>query len=439
MLEVKNLSISYGQHQALSDVSLTVAEREVVVILGANGAGKSSLLRAVAGLCKGHLQGDVNFNGDALIGQTPDEIVTNGIALVPEGRAIFGDLSVEENLRLGAYNERAQANQMANLDRVLELFPKLRERRKQVARTMSGGEQQMVAIGRALMSDPTILMLDEPSLGLSPLLSKELFLALGKIRESGLGVLVVEQNAKLSLAIANRGYLIENGRIVGANDAAALAADPAVQAAYLGGGKQSIITRSASRKPGVNMASAADKTPVEPVVQSAESQIFVQPSAQPTSVVNVENVLGESIDSLLSRASDVATQRPTITDISASVKTETMAPAPVTPSDPAPTTTPKRPKIVEISPSTAPKPVSNQASDPAITSLLADFETAAKQASDGKPSLAPIGIDHKRTSYDGAPEDHIGAPLPAIPVFKKARIEVYKRDTSGALVKSREG
>ncbi|MCH1474111.1 MAG: ABC transporter ATP-binding protein, partial [Alphaproteobacteria bacterium] len=235
MLEVKNLSVSYGKHRALDDISVQITKGEVVVILGANGAGKSSLLRAIAGLSEGHCDGDISFAGQTLLGQSPDEIVTGGIALVPEGRAIFGDLNVEENLRLGAYNERARVNEQANLDRVLTLFPKLRERRKQISRTMSGGEQQMVAVGRALMSDPTILMLDEPSLGLSPLLSKELFQALGRIRETGLGVLVVEQNAKLSLAIADRGYLIENGRIVGSNDAASLASDPAVQAAYLGG------------------------------------------------------------------------------------------------------------------------------------------------------------------------------------------------------------
>ena len=241
MLKVEQLSVVYGQHRALDDVSINVAKGEVVVILGANGAGKSSLLRAIAGFSIGQCEGSIALDGDTLMGLTPDDIVARGIALVPEGRAIFGDLSVEENLRLGAYNERARVSERVNLDRVLTLFPILRDRRKQVTRSMSGGEQQMVAIGRALMSDPSILMLDEPSLGLSPLLSKELFQTLSRIRETGLGVLVVEQNAKLSLSIADRGYLIENGLIVGENDAAKLSADPAVQSAYLGGSDKAAV------------------------------------------------------------------------------------------------------------------------------------------------------------------------------------------------------
>jgi branched-chain amino acid transport system ATP-binding protein len=165
----------------------------------------------------------------------PHRIVDQGVALVPEGRGVFGDLAVEENLTLGAYGPRARDEEAGNLDRVMALFPKLGERRRQVVRTMSGGEQQMVAIGRAMMSNPRILMLDEPSLGLSPLLSKELFAALRTVAASGIGVLLVEQNAKQSLAIADRGYLLENGRIVHEGRAADLAGDPAVQRAYLGG------------------------------------------------------------------------------------------------------------------------------------------------------------------------------------------------------------
>jgi branched-chain amino acid transport system ATP-binding protein len=233
MLEVQNLAVAYGQHRALKGVSLTVSPGEIVVILGANGAGKTSLLKAVAGLERG--AGAVRLDGQTLAGLPPHRIVEAGLALVPEGRGIFGDLTVRENLLLGAFAHRARDGQSANLDRVLGLFPKLGERSGQMARTMSGGEQQMVAIGRALMSAPSILMLDEPSLGLSPLLCTDLFRNLRAIRDTGVGVLLVEQNARQSLAIADRAYLLENGEIVGQGPAAQLARDPAVQAAYLGG------------------------------------------------------------------------------------------------------------------------------------------------------------------------------------------------------------
>ena len=235
MLEVKNLSVSYGQHRALQDVSVEIAKGEVVVILGANGAGKSSLLRAIAGLSEGLCEGDISFAGQTLLGHSPDEIVTGGIALVPEGRAIFGDLNVEENLRLGAYSERARMNEQANLDRVLTLFPKLRERRKQISRTMSGGEQQMLAVARAAMSRPKMMLLDEPSLGLAPLIIEDLFQTFAQLnKEQGTSLLLVEQNANLALEIAHRGYLLETGEITGAGSAEELRNDPAVQAAYLG-------------------------------------------------------------------------------------------------------------------------------------------------------------------------------------------------------------
>ncbi len=236
MLEVKNLSVAYGKHQALMDVSLRVGKEEIVVILGANGAGKSSLLRAIGGISEGKVSGQIEMDGYQITELPPHEIVTHGIALVPEGRGIFGDLSVRDNLRLGAYTERAQEEETTNLERVFNLFPKLAERKNQIANTMSGGEQQMVAIGRSMMSNPAILLLDEPSLGLSPLLSKELFASLSRIRESGIGILLVEQNAKQSLAIADRGYLLENAKIVHEDRAEVLVSDPAVQKAYLGRG-----------------------------------------------------------------------------------------------------------------------------------------------------------------------------------------------------------
>jgi len=233
MLEVSGLSVAYGKHRALDDVKISVGEREIVVILGANGSGKTSLLKAVAGIVP-KSGAKIVLSGRDITAMRANDIVEAGLALVPEGRGIFGELTVRENLLLGAYARRARAKEKENLERTLSLFPKLSQRMAQAANTMSGGEQQMVAIGRALMSAPDILLLDEPSLGLSPLVCGELFASLGKIRSAGIGVLLVEQNAKRSLQIADRGYLIETGRITGEGSAAQLRDDPAVQRAYLG-------------------------------------------------------------------------------------------------------------------------------------------------------------------------------------------------------------
>ncbi|MBX2830021.1 MAG: ABC transporter ATP-binding protein [Rhodospirillales bacterium] len=234
MLEIKNLSVSYGKHAALRGVDVSVKRGEIVVMLGANGAGKSSLLKACAGLVPTHSDTSIDLSGSALTTLPAHKIVEAGLALVPEGRGIFGELTVRENLELGAFAKRARAAEKQNLERVIDLFPKLAERLDQAARTMSGGEQQMVAIGRALMSNPDILLLDEPSLGLSPIMTGDLFKALAAIRKTGVGVLLVEQNAHQSLAISDRGYLIENGAITGQDSAKALQSDPAVQKAFLG-------------------------------------------------------------------------------------------------------------------------------------------------------------------------------------------------------------
>jgi ABC-type branched-subunit amino acid transport system ATPase component len=236
MLEISGLSAFYGQHRALDGVELGVGRGEIVVILGANGAGKSTLLKSIAGLVAPRQGARIALGGASLAGLPPHLIVEAGIALVPEGRGVFGELTVRENLLLGAHARRARAGMAANLALVQRLFPRLAERSAQAVRTMSGGEQQMVAIGRALMSAPAVLLLDEPSLGLSPLLCGELFRTLAEIRGMGIGILLVEQNARQGLRIADRGLLLEAGRIVGRGSAAALQGDPAVQRAYLGAG-----------------------------------------------------------------------------------------------------------------------------------------------------------------------------------------------------------
>jgi branched-chain amino acid transport system ATP-binding protein len=235
MLEISDVTVAYGQHRALTDVALNVDRGEIVVILGANGAGKSSLLKAIAGIIPS-LPGKRVRLLDRDLSELPvHRIVEAGLALVPEGRGIFGDLTVKENLLLGANPKRAREGEAARRNQLMALFPRLNERLSQTVRTMSGGEQQMVAISRALMSNPDVLLLDEPSLGLSPLLVRELFMALRKVRERGVGLLLVEQNAREGLAIADRGYLIENGRIVGHGTAKELMSNNAVRHAYLGG------------------------------------------------------------------------------------------------------------------------------------------------------------------------------------------------------------
>ena len=235
MLEAENVSVFYGNHRALEEASVKIDNNEIVVMLGANGAGKSTFLNAISGLASVSGDSKISMDGFDITGKSPEEIVEAGIALVPEDRGIFADLSVRENLLLGAYSKRARPHQSENLDRVLTLFPRLGERQNQTVRTMSGGERQMVAIGRAMMSHPSILMLDEPSLGLSPILCTELFRSLRDVKNTGVGIFLVEQNAKQSLKLADRGYLLDNGRITGADTAAALSNDKAVISAYLGG------------------------------------------------------------------------------------------------------------------------------------------------------------------------------------------------------------
>lgn len=280
MLEVRALSAGYGQHRALESVSLSVKRGEIVVILGANGAGKSTLLKALSGICEGKVSGQVTMQGEDVLGQPAHRIVDAGIALVPEGRGVFGDLTVAENLRLGSHPGRARDEAASIHDRVLSLFPRLAERSSQIVRTMSGGEQQMVAIGRAMMSNPALLMLDEPSLGLSPLLSKELFQTLRHVRDTGIGILLVEQNARASLAIADRGYLLENGRIVHEGAAEKLRSDPAVQAAYLGGSGRSTASRPA-RAPDPIPRQPSGPSPSDIAAAALESMVKPPPPSVP--------------------------------------------------------------------------------------------------------------------------------------------------------------
>ena len=234
LLEVDEIGAAYGRVRGLSDVRLHVDAGEIVTLIGANGAGKTTTLRAISGLVK-LTSGAIRLEGRDLAKRTPDEIVRLGIGHAPEGRRVFARMTVRENLELGAFTRSSRREFDEDYERVLDVFPRLRERLLQKSGTLSGGEQQMLAIARALMSRPSILMLDEPSLGLSPILVQTIFGVIRDIAARGTTVLLIEQNARQALAIANRGYVLELGRIVLADSAANLLASEAVSAAYLGG------------------------------------------------------------------------------------------------------------------------------------------------------------------------------------------------------------
>jgi branched-chain amino acid transport system ATP-binding protein len=234
MLEVQDLHVYYGGIHALKGISIQVPKGKVVTLIGSNGAGKSSTLRAISGLIK-HKKGTITFNGADLTSRDPVEIVKSGIVMAPEGRRIFPHLTVLENLRLGAYSRSDEAQIAKDLDWIFELFPKMRDRRDQKGGTLSGGEQQMLALGRALMSAAEVVMMDEPSLGLAPMLVKEVFDIIGTINRQGKTVLLVEQNAFAALKIADYAYVLETGAIVLQGTGEALIADARVRSAYLGG------------------------------------------------------------------------------------------------------------------------------------------------------------------------------------------------------------
>jgi branched-chain amino acid transport system ATP-binding protein len=232
LLDVSGIRTFYGAIEALKGVSLTVDEGEVVTLIGSNGAGKSTTLRSISGLTPASA-GTIMFDGENITRVAAHEVVTRGIALSPEGRKCFARMTVRENLDLGAYRRRG-ASINSDMERVFALFPRLKEREKQKAGTMSGGEQQMLAIGRALMASPRLLLLDEPSLGIAPVLVDQIYATITEIARSGMAILLVEQNANRALAAATRGYVLETGTIALTGDSASLQRDPEVQKAYLG-------------------------------------------------------------------------------------------------------------------------------------------------------------------------------------------------------------
>ncbi len=234
MLKVENLKVRYGMIEAIKGISFEVKDGEIVTLIGANGAGKTTTMHAISGLLK-PAAGSITLDGHDLVKMPPHKIVSLGLAQVPEGRRVFAQQTVEENLVLGAYTRKDKGAIAEDQEKVFELFPRLKERRTQLAGTLSGGEQQMLAMGRALMAKPKIILMDEPSMGLSPLLVKEIFHIIQDINKQGTTVLLVEQNARMALAIADRAYVLETGKITLEGTGAELAEDERVRKAYLGG------------------------------------------------------------------------------------------------------------------------------------------------------------------------------------------------------------
>ena len=233
MLEVKDLYVNYGAVEAIKGISFQVKPGEIVTLIGANGAGKTTTLHTISGLVKAK-SGSITYNGVDLLKTDPSKMITLGIAHVPEGRHVFPEMSVEDNLQMGAYASKNKAEAAEAMQDVYKKFPRLKERRRQLAGTLSGGEQQMLAVGRALMGKPSIILMDEPSMGLSPLLVKEVFAIIQEIHAAGITVLLNEQNAKMALSIADRAYVLETGTIYISGDAQELLKDERVKKAYLG-------------------------------------------------------------------------------------------------------------------------------------------------------------------------------------------------------------
>jgi len=234
MLKIKNLKVNYGAIKAINDISIEVKKGEIVTLIGANGAGKSTILRTISAIIK-PVSGSIEFDGKDIVGMPPHKIVENGISQAPEGRMIFSNLTVQENLEMGAYTRKDKDNIKYDLELIFKLFPRLQERLKQPGGTLSGGEQQMLAISRALMSKPKLLLLDEPSLGIAPILVKQIFEKIKALKEAtGLTILLVEQNANIALSISDYAYVLETGTIKLEGEAKLLANNPDIRKAYLG-------------------------------------------------------------------------------------------------------------------------------------------------------------------------------------------------------------
>ena len=233
LLTLNDVHISYGGIKAVKGITLNVEERELVCLIGANGAGKSTTLKAISGLLVPNV-GTINYNGESINGHAAYKIAAKGLRLVPEGRGVFPILTIEENLQMGAYTRNDKAGIAVDIERMFTLFPRLKERRSQTAGTLSGGEQQMLAIGRALMAQPKLLLLDEPSMGLAPIMVQKIFEVVREVSKTGVTILLIEQNARLALEISTRGYVMDGGLITLQGESTALLADPKVRAAYLG-------------------------------------------------------------------------------------------------------------------------------------------------------------------------------------------------------------
>jgi branched-chain amino acid transport system ATP-binding protein len=410
ILSITALDAHYGDFQALYGLDMSLANGEVLAIIGANGAGKTTLMRSISGLMQNGAA-QIAYRGQPIGAMRADQVAGLGIALVPEGRQLFPSLSVEENLLIGG---RMGRKGPWSLKAVFALFPILKERRAVPSTALSGGQQQMVAIGRALMSAPTVLMLDEPSLGLWPLLCKELFSSLMQVRETGVGILLVEQNAKQSLGIADRGYLLENGSIVGEDSAESLLHDPAVQAAYLGGAAAAAVSGQVKTKSVMPAKPAVKKVASTTTTVSPEHFL---PETSQRSTVSADALIDDDIGAMVARASSAAAEE-RVSPLSASGSVSTLNQ----------TTSPQQTASQSASPAASAVSLP-PTQDARVQQLLAEFESAARAAASGGDHTRVVDKSARHSVQDDLDN------LPHIPVIRKSLVTVYRRDGSGVLRK----